>query len=631
MLERIREGSQGPLAMTIVGLIIISFAVTGVGSYLGSSSAEAAATVNGEDITVSEVENAYNNQRRQMEAQYGESVAAAFANESYLQNFKAQVLQQLISQKLVEQQANNIGLRVSNEQIKKTIFDIDQFKIAGQFDNETFKAVLQRQGFTPASFREYLRNQMTTEQLSEAITSSSFSLDEEVAAVLKLQQQTRTAKTIEISSSNFSEDVTVSEEEVNQYYQANLSDFDTQEQVKLSYVSLSVDNLMANESVTPEEVRANYEENITAYQTPEKRRVSHILIEFGDNEKAAKAAAEEVLLLVKTEGADFAAIASERSMDIVSAEAGGDLDYIERGDWSEAFEDAVFSLEKAGDISELVKTEFGFHIVKLTEYTPIVTTPFDEVQAELSEVMLKDKAMDSFFAYQEQVASAAFESPDSLVAVSELTNRPIIETAFFENLNYPAAVDYPQVENVAFSDSLIEQGLNSEVLQVTDEMIMVVRAVDHKPQRTLALEEVKASIVNQLTAEKTQQAAVDWAESVKAGLMNGESVDEKLAEKSLEWNMVENLPRFGGELPLEMNNAIFKLAPVDQQNVSVVKLSSGNVGIVVLTSVQSATELKPEDLTSAKQGLARNESNRAYSNFVEALKSDADIEIVKRR
>lgn len=631
MLERIREGSQGPLAMTIVGLIIISFAVTGVGSYLGSSSAEAAATVNGEDITVSEVENAYNNQRRQMEAQYGESVAAAFANESYLQNFKAQVLQQLISQKLVEQQANNIGLRVSNEQIKKTIFDIDQFKIAGQFDNETFKAVLQRQGFTPASFREYLRNQMTTEQLSEAITSSSFSLDEEVAAVLKLQQQTRTAKTIEISSSNFSEDVTVSEEEVNQYYQANLSDFDTQEQVKLSYVSLSVDNLMANESVTPEEVRANYEENITAYQTPEKRRVSHILIEFGDNEKAAKAAAEEVLLLVKTEGADFAAIASERSMDIVSAEAGGDLDYIERGDWSEAFEDAVFSLEKAGDISELVKTEFGFHIVKLTEYTPIVTTPFDEVQAELSEVMLKDKAMDSFFAYQEQVASAAFESPDSLVAVSELTNRPIIETAFFENLNYPAAVDYPQVENVAFSDSLIEQGLNSEVLQVTDEMIMVVRAVDHKPQRTLALEEVKASIVNQLTAEKTQQAAVDWAESVKAGLMNGESVDEKLAEKSLEWNLVENLPRFGGELPLEMNNAIFKLAPVDQQNVSVVKLSSGNVGIVVLTSVQSATELKPEDLTSAKQGLARNESNRAYSNFVEALKSDADIEIVKRR
>lgn len=631
MLERIREGSQGPLAMTIVGLIIISFAVTGVGSYLGSSSAEAAATVNGEDITVSEVENAYNNQRRQMEAQYGESVAAAFANESYLQNFKAQVLQQLISQKLVEQQANNIGLRVSNEQIKKTIFDIDQFKIAGQFDNETFKAVLQRQGFTPASFREYLRNQMTTEQLSEAITSSSFSLDEEVAAVLKLQQQTRTAKTIEISSSNFSEDVTVSEEEVNQYYQANLSDFDTQEQVKLSYVSLSVDNLMANESVTPEEVRANYEENITAYQTPEKRRVSHILIEFGDNEKAAKAAAEEVLLLVKTEGTDFAAIASERSMDIVSAEAGGDLDYIERGDWSEAFEDAVFSLEKAGDISELVKTEFGFHIVKLTEYTPIVTTPFDEVQAELSEVMLKDKAMDSFFAYQEQVASAAFESPDSLVAVSELTNRPIIETAFFENLNYPAAVDYPQVENVAFSDSLIEQGLNSEVLQVTDEMIMVVRAVDHKPQRTLALEEVKASIVNQLTAEKTQQAAVDWAESVKAGLMNGESVDEKLAEKSLEWNLVENLPRFGGELPLEMNNAIFKLAPVDQQNVSVVKLSSGNVGIVVLTSVQSATELKPEDLTSAKQGLARNESNRAYSNFVEALKSDADIEIVKRR
>ncbi|MFT5713383.1 MAG: peptidyl-prolyl cis-trans isomerase D, partial [Glaciecola sp.] len=190
MLERIREGSQGPLAMTIVGLIIVSFAVTGVGSYLGSSSTQSAATVNGEEITLNEVESAYQNQRARMEAQFGESVAAAFASETYLENFKTQVLDQLISDKLVEQQATEIGLRVSTEQIKQTIFGIDAFKIAGQFDNDTFQSVIARQNFTPASFRDYLRMQMTTEQLSNVINGTSFSLDDEVSAVLRLQKQT---------------------------------------------------------------------------------------------------------------------------------------------------------------------------------------------------------------------------------------------------------------------------------------------------------------------------------------------------------------------------------------------------------------------------------------------------------
>jgi peptidyl-prolyl cis-trans isomerase D len=630
MLERIREGSQGPLAMTIVGLIIVSFAVTGVGSYLGSSSTQAAATVNGEEITLNEVESAYLNQRARMEAQFGESVAAAFANETYLENFKTQVLDKLISDKLVEQQASEIGLRVSIEQIKQTIFTIDAFKIAGQFDNDTFQAVISRENFTPASFRDYLRKQMTTEQLSNAIDGTSFSLDDEVSAVLRLQQQTRTARTLEVSAANFISDVTVTDEEVSQYYGSNLSEFDTQEQVKLSYVTLSVADLIAKESVTEEEVLANYQENIMVYQIPEERRVSHILIEYGDDETASKATAEEVFALVNVAGADFAEIASQRSTDVVSAEVGGDLDFINRGDWSEPFEDAAFALKEVGDISELVQTEFGYHIIKLTELTPIVTTPFTEIQEELTQLLLKDKAMESFFGFQEQVASAAFEYPDSLKRVSEITNRPIIDTAFFEKTNYPTSVNYPQVENVAFSAELIENGLNSDVLLITDEKMMVVRAIDHKPQRTLALEEVNASIVNQLTARKTQQEAVDWTESLKAKIFAGESIDEVLVAKSLDLKTVENISRFGGAVPIEMNTAIFKLSPVSQQNASVVRLSSGNVGLVILDSVEAAAELKDEDLVSARQGLASNQSRNAYANFIDALKSKSDIKIIKR-
>lgn len=630
MLERIREGSQGPLAMTIVGLIIVSFAVTGVGSYLGTSSTQAAATVNGEEITLNEVESAYQNQRARMEAQFGESVTAAFANETYLENFKTQVLDQLISDKLVEQQAIEIGLRVSTEQIKQTIFEIDAFKIAGQFDNDTFQSVISRQNFTPASFRDYLRKQMTTEQLSNVINGTSFSLDDEVAAVLRLQQQTRTARTLEVGSADFASDVTVSDEEVTQYYESNLSDFDTQEQVKLSYVTLSVADLIANESISEEDVLTNYQENITAYQIPEERRVSHILIEYGDDEGGSKATAEEVFEMVNTPDADFAEIALKRSTDIVSAEVGGDLDFIIRGDWSESFEDAAFALKEVGDTSEIVQTEFGYHIIKLTELSPIVTTPFTEVKAELTKLLLKDKAMESFFGLQEQVASAAFEQPDSLTRVSEITNRPIIDTAFFEKTNYPASVNYPQVENVAFSAELVENGLNSDILLVTDEKLMVVRATDHKPERTLALEEVNAGIVKQLTARKTQQAAVDWAEGLKTKLFAGESIDELLIARELALEKIENIPRFGGAIPIEMNNAIFKLSPTAQQNASVVKLSSGNVGLVVLDSVQAVADVKEEDLLAGQQGLASNQSRSAYANFIDALKSKADIEVIKR-
>jgi peptidyl-prolyl cis-trans isomerase D len=444
--------------------------------------------------------------------------------------------------------------------------------------------------------------------------------------VLKLQKQTRSSQTLEIKASDFANDVSISDEELNEYYQANLSDFDTEEQVKLSYVSLSVEDLIANESVSDEEALQNYQENIAAYQTTEERRISHILIEFAEDEVAAEAKANEVLAMVNAPDADFAAIAGAESNDIISAEEGGDLDFITRGDWSIAFEDAAFGLESVGDTTGLVKTEFGFHIIKLTELKPQITTPFEDVKQEIIDFMLKDKATDTFFALQEQIASAAFESPDSLDEVSTIANRPVIDTAFFSKGNYPASVDYPQVENVAFSADLIEEQVNSDVLQVNDEKILVVRVAEYKPQRTLSLEEVSATITTQLTAEKTQQAAVDWAEGLKKSLLNGESVDETLAAKSLEWTTTESIERFGAGLPQEMTKAVFSLAPVDGQNVDVVTLNNGNVGLVKLTGVNAVDEVDPDEVESTLAGLANNNSRQSYESFVAALLNEATIE-----
>jgi peptidyl-prolyl cis-trans isomerase D len=259
-----------------------------------------------------------------------------------------------------------------------------------------------------------------------------------------------------------------------------------------------------------------------------------------------------------------------------------------------------------------------------------VTTPFEEVEAEITAFMLKDKATETYFGLQEAIASAAFESPDSLERVSSIANRPVIETAFFAANAYPASVDYPQVANVAFSPELIEDGLNSELLTLSDEKIMVVRVKEHKPQRTLSLDEVKATIVSRLSAEKSQEAALAWAEEIKIALLAGEDISEKLSEKSVDVQVNENVARFGSDLPQEVSKAIFSLAPVDQQNISVVALNNGDIGIVELESVTPVDEVKPEELTATSDGLANNFSRQSFDNFVAALRSEAEIEKIQR-
>ena len=222
MLERIREGSQGPWAMAIIALIVLSFVFAGVGSYLTSNGTTAVATVNGEEISAQELERAYQNQRAQMESQYGESIAQLFSSEQYLADFRRNVLDRLIAEKLIQQQATDMGLRVSDKQIRETITQMPEFQFGGQFDNERFQAILRQNGFQVADFRDYLRVQMTQNQLAAALTNSSFALDGEVQQANALQRQTRDAKYVLVSSDEFAGSIEVTDADVEAFYNNNL-------------------------------------------------------------------------------------------------------------------------------------------------------------------------------------------------------------------------------------------------------------------------------------------------------------------------------------------------------------------------------------------------------------------------
>jgi peptidyl-prolyl cis-trans isomerase D len=626
MLERIREGSQGPWAMAIIALIVLSFVFAGVGSYLTSSGTTAVATVNGEEISAQELERAYQNQRAQMESQYGESIAQLFSSEQYLADFRKNVLDRLIAEKLIQQQAAEMGLRVSDEQIRETIVQMPEFQFGGQFDNERFQAILRQNGFQVADFRDYLRIQMTQNQLTAALTNSSFALDGEVEQANALQRQTRNAKYAMINADAFADTVEVTEADVEAFYNNNIASFDTEEQVKLAYVKLSVEDLKSRVSVDEDAVRTYYDNNINSYGKEEERRVSHILIEAGDDADAARQKAQSLKAELDN-GADFAALAEANSDDTFSAENGGDLDFITPEMMDPAFDEAAFALESVGDISDVVETDFGFHIVKLTDLREAQVKAFDEVASEIRDTLLYDAAMEKYFELQNTMAEIAFEVPDTLEDVASAVDLPVQESVLFSRNTAPVDLSAPALLDAAFSAELVEEGLNSDIIELDEENIVVVRVVEHLPQRTQSLDEVREGIEASVKAEKAREAAEAWAFDIAQKVRAGESVDEALTAKSVSWETAEDVPRAGGTLARAIVDTLFSLAPEGDNKVDVATTVNGDVAVVELAAVNAAPLLEAGLGEGLKQRLAQVQGQRLYQQYVEALRAKADVTV----
>ncbi len=612
--------------MAIIALIVLSFVFAGVSSYVSSSGSSAAAEVNGEPISQQDVERAYQAQRARLEAQFGEGISALFSDENYLRDFRMNVLDRLIADTLIEQKAKELGMRVSDKQIRDAITAMPEFQTEGSFDNERYLMLLRQNGFQPSDFRDYMRQQMTREQLSRAVQASDFSLPEEVSLAHRLQGQTRNADYLIVDSAPFAASVELSDEEVQAFYDENISRFDTQEKVNLAYVTLAVEDLKADVSVSEEEIEQEYQDNIALYKTTEERRVSHILIEFGDDKDAAKEKAESLLAEVD-QGADFADLAEANSADTFSAENGGDLDFITAGMMDPSFDEAAFAISNVGETSEVIETEFGYHIIKLTDMKPVETTPLAEVRDEIEAQLLTDKATDEFFALQSEMANLAFEVPDTLEDVAGAVNGKIKETGLVTASAVPAALNVPAVTSKMFDPDFIAEGLNSDVIELSNDEVVVIRVIGHEPQRTQALDEVRTQILAQLRARKAQEAAAEWADNVVEQVQAGESPELTIGDVTLEWQSKEAIARNSTELPRNLVDTVFTLSTEEGNNLEVAKLGSGDVGVVRLTAVNMPEALGEEELDSLNQQLMTNYSQANYQSFVDSLRSAADVTV----
>jgi peptidyl-prolyl cis-trans isomerase D len=631
MLENIRESSQGMTAKIILGLIILTFAVAGLGSYTNSADTSVA-TVNGEKISQQAFDKAYQAQRNRMAQQFGDMFDTLSNDSNYMANFRQGVLDNLINERLIDQSAESLAIRVSDEQLKKTIREMPEFQVDGAFDNNRYLAIINQAGFYQSSnFRDYLRVEMTRRQLSQALVSTEFNLPYQEKLQQALQNQTRDIRFATISAKQFEAGIEVSEEEVKTYYQANQMRFENKEQVKVDYIRLSVADIAKGISVSDEDVSTYYQDNIASYTQAEQRRVSHILIEFtegdSDSEATAKTQAETVLARIE-KGEDFATLAQELSNDTFSGENGGDLDFLERGVMEPSFDDAAYALTAVGDVTELVKTSFGYHVIKLTELKKQVIQNLADVKTELQAKVSDDKAQEEFYTQTQEMARVSFEFPDSLEDAASEVNTPVETSVWLSNSglnnNNKAPFNDPKVLEAAFSDLVLQDNMNSDIIELNDNEAIVLRLNTHQEANVKPLVEVQAQIKTILVSQKATEKAESTIEALLVQFKAGNDITEELTKNYVSFTTKENVARYSSDLDQSITREAFVLPHPTEGTISAstVALSNGDLALVEVQAVNiSDAVANPQLAQQQTSQLAQS----AYKSYVDSLKVDAKI------
>ncbi|MDB1124486.1 peptidylprolyl isomerase [Vibrio algarum] len=613
MMERLREGVNSIAVKIILGLIILSFVFAGVGSYIVGGGSNAAAKVNNTEIGRGAFEQAYTNERNRMQSQMGDYFANLLADPTYVQSFRKSILDRMVNELLLEQYADSLGLRISDKQIRQQILSMPEFQNDGKFDQEVYAATLRRAGYNADSFAEYLRREMTRQQILFALQGSEFSLDSEVTTQSQLLTQTRDIRSILLNIEDYSKSIELTDEELQEYYDANSSNYTRPEQVKVAYVELSAQELKSQVAVSDEQAQAYYQENLDKYSSIAQRQLSHILVQ-GDDEAKAQAILDEL-----NSGADFIELAKTKSEDIGSSEEGGSLGWVEKDVMDPEFEAAAFALQNVGDNTGLVKSAFGYHIIKLDGLKEAQATPFAEVEAEIKVEIAEQQAVERFYELQTELEKVAFEYPDSLDDSAQAIDQPIKTTDFISRSDAPELLLTPAVMQAILSADVKEDGLNSEVIEVAPEHVVVVRVEDSRDETVLPFEDVKEQVNSELALVKGEQKALDLANLVLEGLKAGD--ESTLSTNGLEFGEIETIDR---RSPLAQT--VFALAKPESGDKTYAQATDLDRNIVIVELSKVSINEDDSFNTQIAAQLVRTGTQQDLAAVVSTLREEADIE-----
>jgi peptidyl-prolyl cis-trans isomerase D len=626
MLELIRNHSKGWLAKIILAAITIPFALFGIDQYLSNAGGSVAvAKVGKEKISLQEYSNTVESVRNRMQAQ-GEKFDPAVL-ESPL--FKKSILDGLIMRRLVNAETVRSNFTISDEQLNKHILSMPEFQENGQFSQDIYQSTLEQNGMTANKLESSIRNDLIVAQARDDLARFSFSPKSVAEGTVQYQYQKRDVSTAEIKASAFLSKVNVTPEQVKDYYELHKDKFKVPEKVKLEFVLLSAASLINDVTVTDDEVKEFYDQNRDKFQGDEQRQASHILIGFGvnatDEDKLkAKEKADEIEAQLKANPKRFEELATKFSQDPGSATKGGSLGSFGRGSMVKPFEDAVFSMS-VGDISDVVESEFGYHIIRLDGVTG-TSSDFGSLKAQIKADLIFQKAQIKYAEHTEEFSNIVYEQSGSLQPVAKKFNLTAQTTdwlsreegtKYFKNSN--------KLMDMVFSDDVLKEKRNTEAVEVSPNNLIAARVLEYKPEAPKTFEDVKEGIEAVLKLEQSIKLAEEKGKTVLAKLNAGEE------DETLEWIPEVTVDRKDAQgLTESVMNKVFKI------NTATLPAYDGFADAnraYILVKVAKVINGLDGDNEMQKRAQAEYEAALAQeyvSAYGKSLKAKTDIEISRK-
>lgn len=619
MLQFIREKTSGVIAIAIVALLIVTFAFWGVSYYFGQGGEVVAIKVNDSDIELREYQRVYQNVRRQWQEMLGEG--AGSVDDELV---KQQTLDNLIERELVNQINDSLNLRVSAEQVREVINSVEIFQGANGFDNSNYERSVGQLGFTPIMFELQVQEDIKAGQLQSSLVESVFVTEDEVRLLAGLKIQSRDISYYIISSNKLKDEITLTDEDITGFYERNIRDYMEPERVKIAYLDLSLQLMAKGIEISDDELLDYYEVNKADYEVDDQRKIRHITISLDENATeeniaGASARAEALIVLLKG-GMSFDELSENYSDDPDYKIEMSELGFLTKGIMASEIDEVMFSLGE-GEISAPIITQKSVDVIRVEMIKGGEKNTFENVREEVEQVYRLSVAENDFFEATDQLANLSYEHPDTLDMAAEDLGLAIRESEFFNRTSQ----DDPMLSNkkiiyASFSEDVLN-GNNSEVLEVGDNRVVVLRMVEHISKQKKPLEDVRDRVVTRMKYEQASAQVRDTGEAILAKLKDGIDLEQLATDAEIEWTHLTAIKRDNSGINRSVLRTAFRLGrPNNGKSVfGGVSLGSGDFALVIVKSVYDPD---PSAFTEEELGPIRSQLQqlKAVSNWRQLVK-----------
>jgi len=629
MLQKLRDQTERPIFKVLVAAIIVTLAIFGFGALnLFMNTDPTVASVNGDDISQSSLMQEAERERRRLAMQMGENFDPDMIDPVRMQNM---ALDQLISRKLLEQEADNLGFGSSTRQVNEIIVSNPNFQVDGKFEENSYRRVVQMMGYTPQTFMSLMGELLKLDQLRNGVVQTAFVTDAEVRRNAQLLSQRRDLAYLAFSVEDAAKGIEVSDDDVALRYQENELDYMSDESVDVAFVELTVTGLMSDPSisVSEEDLVTAYEADKAAHPPEEKRDASHILLEVNDQRSAEQAETEIKAIRDRIEaGEAFADLAKEYSEDPGSAENGGELGLVGKGVFVPEFEDALWSLSE-GEISQPVRTQFGYHLIHLNSVVEEEYPPFEEARADIENRIRREQAQALFLERVRELDNLAFEQPQSLEGLAESLGLEIKTADGITRDAGSGIFGNVALREAVFTDDVLERGYNTPAVEYVDDRAVVARVTTRHEPALRPLEEVADSIRGAIVDERARVAVQEAAAQALASIEAGESVSDVAGDVGLEWQTVELARRNQPGVPREVLDTAFGMMrpSADGKRAAQASSAAGDRYVITVTRVQDGdvATMTESEIAQVRNLLARREPAVDFEAFYNTLEDQASI------